>query len=446
MLNSLMRADLSALLRLAGPVILARLGIMVMGLTDAIVVGRHSAEQLAFHALGWAPSAAIVTTGVGLLAGVQIMTARRLGEGRRAETGAILRRGIVYAFWVGIISTIGLALAGPPMLHALKLEAGLADGASKALLVFALSLTPYLISVAATYYMEALSRPGPGLAIMWIANGLNLILNLLLVPGVLGIPAMGAVGSAWATFGSRVFLMVAMLICVFGMKEARALGVFQRAPRDPAADAEQRRVGYGAGASYFVESGAFAAMSVIAGMVGAAAVAAWAIVLNVAALIFMVPLGLATATGVLVGTAYGARDRAGVERAGLLGGGVALLAGTLISLIVWPTAGPIARAYTTDAALLTLTAPAIVLACLFFTADAVQVVAAQALRARGDVLVPTITHVISYALIMTPLAWFLAAPLGMGLNGIVWGVIVASLAAMVFLCTRFEMLTRRDSF
>ncbi|WP_332367273.1 MATE family efflux transporter [Caulobacter sp. NIBR2454] len=446
MFNSLMRADLSALLRLAGPVILARLGIMVMGLTDAIVVGHFSAQQLAFHALGWAPTAAIVTTGVGLLAGVQVMTARRLGEGRRAETGAILRRGIVYAFWVGMIATVGLILLGPPMLHALKLEAGLADGASAALLVFALSLTPYLISVAATYYLEALSRPGPGLAIMWIANGLNLALNLLLVPGVLGIPAWGAVGSAWATFGSRVFLMIAMLICVFGMKEARALGVFRRAPREPGAAAEQRKVGYGAGASYFVESGAFAAMSIFAGMVGGAEVAAWAIVLNVAALIFMVPLGLSTATGVLVGTAYGARDRAGVERAGILGGGVALLAGTLISFIVWPTAGPIARAYTSDPGLLALTAPAIVLACLFFTADAVQVVAAQALRARGDVLVPTITHVIAYAAIMTPLAWFLAVPMGMGLNGIVWGVIAASLAAAVFLCTRFEMLIRRDSF
>ena len=78
-----MRADLVELLRLAGPVVMARLGIMVMGLTDAIIVGRYSAEELGFHALGWAPTSVIVTTAVGLLLGVQVMTARLVGEGRQ---------------------------------------------------------------------------------------------------------------------------------------------------------------------------------------------------------------------------------------------------------------------------------------------------------------------------------------------------------------------------
>ena len=81
------------LLNLAWPVILSRLGIMTMGLTDAIVVGRHSSEQLAFHSLGWAPTSVLLTTAVGLLMGVQVMTARlyyqsayqslsRIGRGR----------------------------------------------------------------------------------------------------------------------------------------------------------------------------------------------------------------------------------------------------------------------------------------------------------------------------------------------------------------------------
>ena len=83
------------------------------------------------------------------------------------------------------------------------------------------------------------------------------------------------------------------------------------------------------------------------------------------------------------------------------------------------------------------------LSCLFFLPDALQVVIAQALRARGDVLVPTITHMISYAIIMTPLAWWFAIPLGHGLVGIVWAVIIASFAAMGFLGGRWLMLARR---
>ncbi|MDP8915951.1 MAG: MATE family efflux transporter, partial [Pseudomonadota bacterium] len=75
------RASLSELLRLAGPVIAARLGIMVMGLTDSVVVGRFSAQELGYHALGWAPTSVLLTSGVGLLLGVQVLTSQAVGEG-----------------------------------------------------------------------------------------------------------------------------------------------------------------------------------------------------------------------------------------------------------------------------------------------------------------------------------------------------------------------------
>ena len=182
--NDPIRNDLGELLRLAGPVVLARLGIMTMGLTDAIVVGRFSAVQLSYHALGWAPTSVVLTMAVGLLIGVQVMTARYIGEGRRADTGAVLLRGLVYAFWIGMVSALAIFFLGPLFLHALGLEKDLADGATHALRVFAWSLPTYLVSVAATFYLEALSKPQPGMWAMWGANAANLVLNLLLVPGV----------------------------------------------------------------------------------------------------------------------------------------------------------------------------------------------------------------------------------------------------------------------
>lgn len=437
------RAELNELLRLAGPVVVARLGIMTMGLTDAIVVGHYSSEQLAFHALGWAPTAVMLTTAVGLLVGVQVMAARCMGAGRPRDAGAVLRRGLVYSFWIGVVSMAGMLVLGPMFLHNIGLEQRLAEGATLALLVFSLSLPTYLVSVAATFWLEALSRPGPGMWAMWAANLVNLALCLVLVPGGFGIPAMGAVGAAWATFGSRLALVVVVLVYIARMKDARELGVFDKPSDGKAPAVEQRRIGYGAGASYFVEGAAFAGMNFIAGWIGALAVAGWAVVLNVAAIIFMVPLGLASATAVQVGRAHGARDPGGMVRAGLLGFGVAAAFGTVVALIVWPGAEMIVRAYTSDPALVALARGALVLACLFFAADAVQVVVAQALRARGDVLVPTITHVISYALVMLPLGYVFAIPMGMGLDGIVWGPIVASLLAAVLLFGRFWLLGKR---
>ena len=131
---------LGELIKLAWPVVLARLGIMTMGLTDAIVVGRYSSEELAFHALGWAPTSVLLTTAVGLLMGVQVMTARLVGAGRPQEAGAVLRRGLVYSLQIGIASTLLLSLAGPWALHQIGIEGPLADGAGRALAVFAFSL------------------------------------------------------------------------------------------------------------------------------------------------------------------------------------------------------------------------------------------------------------------------------------------------------------------
>lgn len=438
------RTELAELLKLSGPVVISRLGIMAMGLSDAIVVGRYSATQLGYHALGWAPTSVIVTMAIGLLSGVQVMTARAIGEGRLHETGAVLRRGIVYSLWIGLASMAVLALGGPLFLHAIGLEKSLADGASRVLRVFCLSLPVYALSVSASFWMEGLSRPGPGAWGMWIANGINLALDLILVPGHFGLPALGAIGGAWATTGARTFLAVFMLGYIALMPEARALGVFDRPERNRAAEAEQRRIGFGAGASNFFEVAAFASMNVIAGWIGGLAVAAWAIVLNVAAIVFMVPLGLSTGAAVRVGIAYGARDPMGVIRAGVIAFTVTGLFGILVTLVVWPNAAWISTAYTSNPLTLAMAVPALVVSCLMYFPDSLQVVTASTLRARGDVWLPTGTHLTSYIVVMMPMAWWLAIPRGLGIIGIAWAVVIASVISAVLLLGRFWLLSRRD--
>lgn len=441
MLSSATRSTLRDLMHLAWPVVLARIGIMTMGLTDAVVVGNHAARELAFHALAWTPTAIVVTTAVGLMLGVQVMTARLLGEGRRAEVGAVFRRGVSYSLQIGFVSMIGLILIGPWALDRAGLAEGLAEGARAPLIVFALSMPAYLVSVAAQFFLEALNRPKAGMWAMWTANGVNLLLNLVLVPDLLGLGFDGAFASAWATFGARLALAVFLVWYIVRLPQARALGVFSRPARDLAAEREQRRVGYGAGSSYFIEVGAFGAMTFIAGQLGAIETSAWTVVLNISAIVFMVPMGLSSATAVLVGRAYGSNDLAGVRRAGLAGIGVVTVLGLVIALFVWPTAHWLTQAYNRDPALVAVAAPALALATLFFVADAIQVVAAQANRAAGDVWWPTGLHFIAYGLVMTPLGWVLGR--STGVDGLVWAVIVASLISGGLLTLRFLRVSRR---
>jgi len=435
------RQTLSELLKLAWPVVMARLGIMTMGLTDAIVVGHYASRELAYHSLAWAPSSVVLTTAVGLMMGVQVMTARLLGEGRKDEVGAVLRRGMVYALQIGFVSMFALMLLGPFGLQHMGLEDGLGEGASPALMVFALSMPAYLISVAAQFFLEGLHRPKAGMVAMWVANAVNLGLNLMLVPDLLGLGVDGAVASAWATFGARTALAIFLVIFILRLPEARALGVFSKPKRDKAVEREQVKVGVGAGSSNFIEVGAFAAMTVFAGQLGAAETASWAVVINVSAIVFMVPMGLGSATAVLVGRSYGARDRDGVMRGGLAGIGVVTVLAFIIAVGLWLTAPLVVSAYTTDPAILAIAAPALVLATLFFVADAQQVVAAQANRASGDVVWPTLMHLLSYGIIMIPLGWWLAHRIGV--DGLVWSVIVASLISGALLIGRFVRIAKR---
>ena len=437
------RASLAALFAIAWPVVVGRLGITAMGLADAVVVGRFSVEQLSFHTLGWAPTQIVMVTGMGLLGGVQVMTARAIGAGDLVGAGAVLRRGLVYALLLGVASTLLLVAGGAFFLRQTGISANLVDGARAPLLLFSASMTPTLMFVAASSFIEGQGKPMAGTISMWLANIVNLGLDLLLVPGSFGLPALGAVGAGFATLAARTAMLALLLAWIFSRPGARAMGLFQPPRAEPEKALEQIQIGLGAGASNFVEVGAFSGMSIFAGWVGATTVAAWAVVVNVASIVFMIHLGLAAASAVLVGQAVGAEDPA----ASRLHARSALALAAAFAVLCWIAVGVFPEAithfYVRDQGLIAMAAPALALSSLFFLPDALQVVLAYTLRARGDVLAPSVTHITSYALVMLPLAYVLAWRLHLGLFGIVWAVIAASFLSAALLIGRYLFVTSR---
>lgn len=434
---------LRELVDLAWPVMLSRIGVMVMGVTDAVVVGHLAARELGYHSVGWAPTNVVMTTTIGLLVGVQVMTARHVGEGRVEALGGVLRRGLAYALWLGVAATLLTVVGGPALLRTMGLEPDLARGAGRAMVVFALSTTTWLLVCALSFFLEALSRPKIGMVGTWAANLVNLGLALWLAPGHSGLPVYGAVATGWATFVARLALLAFLAVYVLRMPEVRAMGLFRPPIDGRAAAREQVRIGLGAGASYFIEVGAFAAMTLIAGRLGGVEAAAWAVTFNVAALVFMAPLGLATATAVLAGRAFGAKDPVGVRHAAHAGLGATTAITTVIGLVCAAFPEPIVRTFSDDAALVGMATHAVRLCALFFILDGLQVVAAQALRATGDVVIPTAFHLFSYGLVMLPLGWLFAEGLHWGINGMVYAVIVASLVSGGLLVARLLIRSGR---
>jgi multidrug resistance protein, MATE family len=432
------------LFTLGWPVVMSRLGLMLIGLADMVVVGHYSSTELGYYSMAWSPTSVFLVTSIGLLVGLQVKTSHFLGSGDINRIGAVFQRGMVYALGLGVISSLVLCIFGPMVLEA-SVAQSLAQGAKGPLIILALSMPFYMVGMGCSEFLEALGRSRPSMVITMLANVLNLVLLLIMVPGHLGPQFEGAMGAAWSTLIARALMMVALLIYTLRLPQAKPFGLLQAHPSDPEAAKDQRRVGYAAGASYFIEVTAFAALTFYAGRLNEIAVAQWAIVLNFASLVFMVPLGLAVGCSVLVGRAFGAKDPVAIKRMGRVSFITAGAFMILVSCAVILFGGLFARGYTDDPVLIALVKSSLLLSCFFFIPDGLQVVAAQALRARKDVILPTLIHYISYGLIMLPLGYWFALHLKGGVMGLIIAVIIASVISGTFLVGRFIWLDRNQN-
>ncbi len=424
-------------LRLAGPVALARLGIIGMGLVDVIVVGQLAADELPYQALGWAPTAVFLVAAIGLLQGVQVLAARATGEGNPQGAGVALRRGLVLGLIAGIVSAGLMWLGGERLFTVFGIGEDLAGPSTPVMAVLALSIPLHLLYVAGTFFLEAIKKPGISTAIMWGANVVNLVLNLWWVP------EHGAIGSAWATVGARVFLAGLILIWIFFvLRDRKHFGVGAKKATGPSYRA-LLAVGIAAAVSQAVEAGAFSAMTVIAGRLGADVVSAYQIILNIMALVFMVALGVGAASAVLVAEAIGRHAPQDASRAGWTGIGINAVGMLIAAVGIFVFAEQIGRAYTADIGIATLVASLMWVAALVLHPDGAQVVTASVLRARGDNWFPTFSHIAAYAGVMPVLGFWLAEEQGMGVAGLIFAIFWASVLSAGVLLLRWWIVARK---
>jgi len=438
-----LRRHVADLLRLSAPVVVARAGIMVMAFVDTAMVGRLSAHELAYLGIGLAPITTVLLTGIGLMMGTLVLTASAFGAERFTECGAVWRRSLGYALALGVAGAV-ICGFGEPLLAALGQPPDLAAGGGPVAQVVGLGLAAQLVFVTTTFFLEGIKRPVPGMVMMIAANVINVFLNWVLIYGHLGFPAMGALGSAWATTGVRVFLAVGLVAYVWTMADHARFGVRMRPAGGWKAWAEQRRIGFAAGASIGSEAVAFSTAALFAGHLGVLPAGVFSIALNLLSLVFMVAIGFGAATSVSVGIAHGRGNYRDLALAGWTGLGLNTAAMAAFGVAFALAPETLAGLYTTEAALLAASVPAVSLVAWVLVVDGGQALMANALRGRGETWVPTGMQAFSYFGVMVPVCWVLAFPVGNGVYGIWQGVLVASVVAMALLVGRFYWLTRLD--
>jgi MATE family multidrug resistance protein len=435
-----MDRELLPMLKLAGPVVLAEIGWMSMGIVDTIMVGPLGPAAIGASGLSNSLFFAVAVFGMGVMLGLDALVATSYGAGRLDDCVRWLQHGVLVALIVA--PTIMLIFYGALTTSAQwGLHPAVRAQAQPYMTVLGLSALPLLLYATFRRYLQGLHAVRPVMIALVTANLVNAFGNWVLIWGRFGLPALGIAGSAWATVGSRVYMAAflggAIVRAHRQRADARVPFVFEAA--------RVRRLlalGVPAASQVMLEVGVFAAVGALAGTLDPVSLGAHQIALNIAALAFMVPLGLSSAAAVRVGHAVGAGDRRRAVHAGWTAFAVGVTITGIISLSLIVAPMPMLRIFTDDPRLLSIGSHLLSIAAAFQLFDGTQAVATGVLRGIGDTRTPMVMNVIGHWVFGLPAGWVLCFRYGWGVAGLWVGLSIGLIVVAVVLTAAWHWKSR----
>ena len=434
------------MLKLALPVVAAELGWNAMGMVDTLMVGRVSAESIGAVSLGTALFLVVGIFGIGLLLGMDTLVSQAFGAGKIEECHRSLVQGVYLSFMLAPLLT-GVIWSVIPLLSHWGMNPDVFPLTIPYLKAVTWSMLPLLLYATFRRYLQGMGLVKPVMVVLVTANLVNVAANWILVFGNLGAPAMGVEGAGWATCISRVYLAIGLIGYALYHDHVHRTGLLHTSLGiDTGRFRRLLGLGFPAALQITLELGAFAAGTALAGKLDSASIAAHQIAITAASFTFMVPLGVSSAGAVRVGHALGRGDVAGAARAGWIALviGVGFMACSAIVFLLFPS--HILRAFTSDAAVITIGISLLLVAASFQLFDGVQIVATGIMRGSGDTQTPMLVNLVGHWFVGLPVGYTLCFVKGWGVIGL-WvgfcvGLVAVSLVLLVAWSRRARSLQR----
>ena len=432
---------------LAVPIVITQLAHISLGFVDTVMVGRLGPVSLAGVALGNTIFFNTLIFCMGILMAVGPMVSQAFGEGNDDAIGRSVRQGLWLSAVLGLVAFL-VIYNGETLLRWLGQAEENVLNAGAYLRAIAWGIWPFLGLVALRSFAEAVSRPRAVTAIVISGVGVNIFLNWVLMFGKFGMPALGLVGTGWASTGVYTVNFLLLLFWVMKQKDFADYHIFSRLSRpDPQYFRELFRIGWPIGASMGIETSLFMLTVIMMGWIGTTELAAHQVAIQCAAFTFMVPLGIGMASSVRVGQAIGKRDREAARRAGFTGVflSVGFMSTTALIFLLIPRG--VVSLYLDlsspeNAAVIAVAVHLLFFAAIFQVVDGIQVTVMGALRGMKDTYQPMVLSVFSYWGVGLVSGWVLAFPLGMRESGLWIGLVAGLASAAVLLLYRFSRLSR----
>lgn len=428
---------------LAYPVVLSQLGHIMVGVVDTAMVGQIGTVEQAAVALSNSLYTLVLVFGLGVSYGVTPLVAAADSSKDIGLNAQLLRHGIVINTVLGILLFV-LLFFSSPVLNLFDQKPEVVDLAIPFLNVMMLGMIPLCIFSGFKQFTEGLSFTGIAMLITIGSNLLNVLLNYLMIFGHWGFPEMGLMGSCWASFIARMVMAIAMFLYVYynrHFRQYRAGFSFRNLSKE--LTKKILNIGIPSGLQWVFEVGAFAFAVIMIGWISPNAQAAHQVALSIAATTYMMASGLSAAASVRVGNMAGLHNREGVRIAGFSAFIMVLAFMSICALcfILFKDSLPVI--FNKDTEVISIASALLVIAAFFQLSDGVQVVGLGALRGVKDVTLPTIITLVAYWVIGLPMSYVFAFKMGLGAEGVWYGLSLGLTIAAVSLFFRFNYVSRK---
>lgn len=446
--------EYKALTKLGLPITVSQIGMTLQGLCDTIMLGQHSARDLA--AAGFVNSIFIIAIllGIGFSNGSVARMGYLYGADKRQELMSVFKSGI----WANLTLAVALTAVMTLIYSLLPYSGQQADllGLMQEYFIILLPSLPILVmtGVFKPFY-DSINDTKTNMWIMLAGNVWNVFFNWVLIFGHCGAPEMGIAGAALATATSRVFMLVlyALVFCMhkrYG--QYRQLWKGARATRGEFL--ELNKLGWPIGIQMSIETASFAGASLWLGWGGktwdaVSALAAYQIMVQVSSMIFLFFIGIGGAIAIRVSNNHGRHDREAILLSAHGGYQMIVAVSIVLTIVVFLLRGSIAPLFVSgdDPALLSRVSDIVVACCiplaLYQFGDGMQSAYVSALRGLGDVRPLMLYSFIAYIVISLPMSYLFGIILDGGCPGIWYGFPFGLTTAAILYLTRFRKTMRR---
>ena len=437
--------EIKKLMHLMLPILITQFAQAGFGLIDTIMAGQLSAVDLAAIAVGvglWIPIML-------LFSGIMIATTPLVAEANGARTpekiASIVRQSLWVALILGVIAGLLLQLM-PLLLPVFGVPDNLLPKASLFLHAIGFGMPAVTMYAALRGYSEALGFPRPVTVISLLALVALVPLNYVFMHGLGPIPALGSAGCGFATAILQWLMFFALLGYIQKAKIYKATSIFSHFEKlDSYWIKRILKLGLPIGLAIFFEVSIFSTAAIILSPLGETIVAAHQIAISVTSQLFMIPMSLALALTIRVGTYYGEKNYVAMRKVQKLGLITATGLALTTMLFMWLLRPEIVAVYTQDVLVAEVAMYLIWFAIAYQIMDAWQISAAGCLRGMQDTKGPMWITMIAYWVVAFPVGIYLSRFTSMGAPGVWVGLIVGLTVACILLLMRLYMNNKRLS-